>query len=393
VTDETTDVDAAWVDFASRLAAAGASITGPEFPRDARMRAEGYRYVTRLTALALQLYLEFGDADRPSFFRYGGNTTPFGATNCDNQYLRAFVDPAGVYRVFGDVGGLQELLFSVQDGEMVLGKTAVLAEVSLGDLEVGDDGSLEMVLGGPERPGNWMPLGDDAVYLNVRQFITDWERDPIATLHIDRIDDAAVAAPATATPVDIAEALDRAATWIEASVPFWNQYSDGMRAGLPVNELSAPNRPVGGAVNMLHGGSRWSLEPQQALVVEFDQVEATYWSIQTYMLGWLQPLDFARRVTSLNDAQVHRDDDGRVRLVLSHEDPGVQNWLDTTGLPDGLVSYRWINPAREVVPTSTVVPVATLRDHLPTYTPVFTADDRRAQIASRVRGIDRRFHR
>jgi len=393
VSGETEEVDGAWVDFAARLAAAGASITGPEFPSDSRMRAEGYRYVTRLTALALQLYLEFGDADRPSFFRYGGNTTPFGATNCDNQYLRAFVDPGGIYRVHGHVGGLQELLFSVQDGEMVLGKTAVLAELSLADLEIGDDGSLDLVLGGPELGGNWMPLAEDAVYLNVRQFISDWELDPIATLHIDRIDDGAATEPATATPVDIAAGLDRAATWIEASVPFWNQYSDGMRAGLPVNELSAPNRPVGGAVNMLHGGSRWSLAPQEALVVEFEDVEATYWSIQTYMLGWLQPLDFARRVTSLNDAQVQRDNDGRVRVVLAHEDPGVQNWLDTSGLPDGLVSYRWINPEREAGPASTVVALASVRDHLPATTPAFTTEDRRAQIAARIRGIDRRFHR
>lgn len=393
MSNETESVDAAWVDFAARLAAAGASITGPEFPSDARMRAEGYRYVARLTALALQLYLEFGDADRPSFFRYGGNTTPFGATNCDNQYLRAFVDPAGVYRVSGDVSGLKELLFSVQDGEMVLGRTDVLAEVSLADLEIGDDGTIELMLGGPEQSENWVPLGADAVYLNVRQFIADWERDPIATLHIERIDDQAATDAATVTPADVSVALDRAATWIEASVPFWNQYSDGMRAGLPVNQLSPPNRPVGGAVNMLHGGARWSLEPEQALIVEFDEVAAKYWSIQTYMLGWLQPLDFARRVTSQNDAQVHRDDDGKIRLVLAHEDPGVQNWLDTSGLSDGLVSYRWINPSSEAGPISTVVDLSSVRDHLPETTPVFTTTDRQTQISARVRGVDRRFHR
>ena len=80
------------------------------------------------------------------------------------------------------------------------------------------------------------------------------------------------------------------------------------------------------------------LDENQALVVEFDQPQATYWSIQTYMFHWLAPLDFRNRVTSLNDTQVHVDDDGKVRVVISHQDPGVQNWLDASGLREGLCS-------------------------------------------------------
>jgi hypothetical protein len=39
------------------------------------------------------------------------------------------------------------------------------------------------------------------------------------------------------------------------------------------------------------------------------------------------------------------------------------------------------------------VTVAEIFDHLPADTPRFSADDRRAQIASRRRGIARRFRR
>ena len=46
------------------------------------------------------------------------------------------LDPAGIFRVCGDVTGVKELLFSVQDGEFVFGKTEVLAEVSLEELIV-----------------------------------------------------------------------------------------------------------------------------------------------------------------------------------------------------------------------------------------------------------------
>src|SRR5271157_5132885 len=150
VTGSVADLDAAWSSYAERIKAVGESITGDGFPDEPRLRAEGYRYVSRLTNLAQQIYVEFGDPARPSLFRVGDDTTPFGATNTDNNYYRAIVDPTGTYRITGDVTGVKELLFSVQDGEFVFGKTEVLAELSLEELVVEDDGMLELFLGRPE---------------------------------------------------------------------------------------------------------------------------------------------------------------------------------------------------------------------------------------------------
>jgi hypothetical protein len=385
------DVDEAWTDFADRIKAAGELITGEDFPQDPRLRAEGYRYVARLWTMASQLYLEFSSADHPTFFRYGDDVTTFGATNVDNQYLRTFVDPAGSYRISGDVAGSKEILFSVQDGEFLYGKTAVLAECSVHDLDLGDDGRMELFLGGPERDRNWLPLGDDATYINIRQFIADWEHDTIAELFIERLDD--VGPNPTVTPDSIAAGLDAVARWVEVSVPLWNSFAKMVAESTPRNDLSPPNKPTGGADNMLHGATQWHLEPGEALLIELEQPETTYWSFQTYMPGWMQPLDFPNRVTSLNDAQVHVDDDGRIRIVLAHEDPGVQNWLDTTGLPEGLVTYRYVRPTKAPAPVATLVALADLRTHLPESTPVFTEADRRQQLVSRKHGVARRFHR
>jgi hypothetical protein len=389
--DVEVDVDAAWSDFASRLKAAGELITGEDFTQDPRLRAEGYRYVARLLAMASQLYLEFSSSELPTFFRYGDDVTTFGATNVDNQYLRAFVDPAGTYRITGPVDGVKEILFSVQDGEFLYGKTAVLAECSIHDLDVSDDGELDLILGGPERDRNWLPLGEDAVYLNVRQFIADWERDTVAELFIERVDQ--VGPSVQVTPAAIATALDQVARWVETSVPSWNTFSKMAFEFTPVNEVAPPSKPVGSAENMLHGGTQWDLAPGQALLIEMEQPEATYWSFQTYMPGWMQPLDFANRVTSLNDAQAHVDDDGRIRIVLAPEDPGIQNWLDTTGLPQGLATYRYVRPTKAPAPVGRVVEMADVREHLPASTPVFREADRRAQLRARKRGIARRFHR
>jgi hypothetical protein len=385
------DVDAAWSDFADRIKAAGELITGEDFPQDPRLRAEGYRYVARLWALASQLYLEFSSSDHPTFFRYCDDVTTFGATNVDNQYLRAFLDPAGSYRISGDVAGTKEILFSVQDGEFIYGKTAVLAECSVHDLDVGDDGQVELFLGGPERERNWLPLGEDATYINIRQFIADWEHDTIAELVMERLD--GVGPSPSVTPQSVATALDAIARWVETSVPLWNSFATMVAGATPVNELSPPNKPTGGADNMLHGATQWQLEPGEALVIELELPEASYWSVQPYMPGWMQPLDFANRVTSLNDAQVQIDDDGRVRIVLAHDDPGVHNWLDTTGLERGLVTYRYVRPTKAPAPTCAVVPLSEVRSQLPASTPVCGVAERREQLVSRKRGIARRFHR
>ena len=385
------DLDEAWRSYADRIKAVGERITGEGYPSDPRLRAEGYRYVSRLTNLAFQIYVEFGDAERPSLFRVGDDTTPFGATNTDNNYYRAMLDPAGTYRVSGDVTGVKELLFSVQDGEFVFGKTEVLAELSLEELVIDGDGFLELFLGGPERSTNWLPLAPEAVYLNVREFVGDWENDALASLYIERIDD--IGPIGNLTPAAHAAALDRVATWVEASVDVWKTYVAGLRSFLPVNELQAPHKPVGGAENMLHGAGQWELEADAALVVEFDQPEVTYWSIQTYVLDWMVPLDFANRVTSLNDRQLHVDDDGLVRVVLSHTDPGLQNWLDTSELRQGLLTYRYVRPTTAPAPRTTLVEAAALRDLLTQSTPAFSEAMRRDQITARRRGVARRFRR
>ena len=391
MSEELEQLDAAWRSFSERIKAVGESITGDGFPEDPRLRAEGYRYVSRLTNLAHLIYVEFGDPAWPSLFRVGDDTTPFGATNTDNNYYRAMLDPAGAYRVSGDVTGVKELLFSVQDGEFVFGKTDVLAELSLEELAVDDDGFLELFLGGSERPTNWLPLAPEAVYLNVREFVGDWEHDALAALSIERLDD--VGAVENLTPEAHAAALDRVATWVEASVSLWKSYVAGLRAHVPVNELQAPHKPVGGADNMLHGAGQWELGPQQALIVEFEQPEVTYWSIQTYVLDWMVPLDFANRVTSLNDRQLRVDDDGVIRVVLSPTDPGVQNWLDTSGLKQGLFTYRYVRPTTAPTPRVVLVDAGEARSRLPPSTPSFPPELRREQIAARRRGVARRFRR
>src|SRR3546814_3501739 len=52
------------------------------------------------------------------------------------------------------------------------------------------------------------------------------------------------------------------------------------------------------------------------------------------------PIYWVNNHSSLNDAQARVDKDGLFRAVISAQDPGVPNWLDTAGNASGAVQGR-----------------------------------------------------
>ena len=53
-------------------------------------------------------------------------------------------------------------------------------------------------------------------------------------------------------------------------------------------------------------------------------------------------------------------DDGSVRIVVAHQNPGVDNWLDTAGHQRGTMCWRWIRADVKPRPNTRVVKVADL---------------------------------
>ena len=52
--------------------------------------------------------------------------------------------------------------------------------------------------------------------------------------------------------------------------------------------------------------------------------------------------------------------DGSFRLVVAHEDPGVDNWLDTAGHDHGTMCVRWVRANSHPEPICCVVKAAEL---------------------------------
>ena len=379
-----------WDAWCDRLKATGRAILADGFPDSPRERAEGLRWLTRLVTHATQLEVEAGDPSYPFFIKYETPHNQWGGPNPDNVYLRANVDPACSYRVWADVTGVRQAIFSINEGEMQLGEFGVFSERSLDQLEVGEDGLLEFWISPEERPRNWLPAHPKGRLLTVRIYQSDWERDAAPTFHIERIGAEGEPRPPI-EPAGLARALDRAANWIERTAVFWNGYTSNAWSRATPNVAAPARSTPGGADNILYGSCFWELDEDEALVVECERPDAEYWGVTIHTMGWLESGDFADRQTSLSEHQMYVDEDGRFRVVVAHRDPGTPNWIDTEGRRRGMLVYRWVWAKNNPSPEARLLPLAQVREALPAAHPTVDAAARRAALSRRREAAWNRF--
>ncbi len=379
----------AWARWTSTLGRLAERLTRDDFPTDARGRAEGIRHLARQAGLALQGELEHADPVHPTLHRYELPWSQWGAPNPDNVYERCAIDPSATYLLRGNVEGVHETLFSLVEGDMHLGENGVFAEVALTDLAA-TDGRLELSIGPDAGDGNHLQSAPGARLLLIRQYLYDWAHDPVATFTIERSDSAGTSPPAP-VPAEIATAINRASRWVEQSIEYWAAYVAASRDLLEHNTFTAPSTPPGGAPSIAYGGGCWELGPTDALVIEHDEPDARYWNWSIHNLHWFDSGAWDQRLMSCNGNQAHVDDDGKVRVVVSHTDPGVPNWLDTESRPVGMAVYRYVGAATKPEPAARVVPVTDVRAALPEHHPVIDAPARRRQLADRARAAQRRW--
>ena len=235
-----------------------------------------------------------------------------------------------------------------------------------------------------------MPSHRDARLFMVRIYVDDWDGDAVPTFHIERTSGDGEPPPPP-SPEGVTAALDRAANWLEVSIPFWNDYLRGAFDGAEPNRATPARAVPGGADNLMYGSLAWELADGEALVVTSDVADADYWGWTIHTAPWFESGDYANRQTSLSGRHLHVDDDGLVRLVVAHTDPGAPNWIDTEGRRRGLLVFRLVGARAGVEPRTVVVTPSEVRTHLPEGHPVVSPDERRAALRRRRASVDRRL--
>jgi hypothetical protein len=380
----------AWREWCDRLRAAGDQILDSDAPSDDRSRIEGYRALTRLLGHATRQEIEASDPLFPDFVRYGEPHSQWGGPNPNIAYLRAVIDPHETYRIWADVDGLFQAIFSQHEGDVQLDEHGVYHERHLDSLEIDNEGFLEIVLSPDEHDENWIPTHPDARFFAIRLFVSDWENHTAPTFHIERIG-AEGEAPAPRSASEFARALDRAITWVERSSTHWRQTTRDDQQRATPNVASPAHPDPGGADNIVAGRCFWDLKEDEALIVTTETPNARYWGFSTQSIATFESGDFARRQTSLSGDQLHVDGDGRARVVLSADDPGSPNWIDTEGRATGILAYQWVWTETLPTPHIQVVKLDDVWDNLPDEHPLISDEERREQLSLRREALSNRF--
>ncbi|MES2643690.1 MAG: sulfotransferase [Myxococcota bacterium] len=319
---------------------------------------EGRRFLLRMVAASIDLFVEEGDVEAPHFHHSEGPTRKVFADNPDADYLRAPIrlgrDSSGaarVYRVWGTVPpGTQYVgMLLYKRGGMVGNRLQDFAFVQPGgtfDVRISSDDAPE------GEAGVWLKGDGDETAVMIRQYYTDRATQPPVTLHVERL---GAAAPGPLTAQELAKGLERARRNLTTVFERTLQ-------GYTFASQMALNRFVA-----LDGEQFFPTPDNKYLLCWYrfgeDQVmfvrgrlpKARYFSFTLYN-AWMESLDYTRPAlgrVSLNHAQIETDEHGNFELCLAHENPGHPNWIATTGHAAGYLLARSLLP-EEALPVPTI---------------------------------------
>ena len=353
-----------WIDFCENLKAAGAALAYPGTPRDAFQQAEGLRYLSRLTRAGLEAYVEYSDPSFPALTRMVHETVKLGADNPDNHYLNAQISGQYEYRIKGKRNTIHYVGFFTQNGNY--GTTGGLSPCGVlehFDLKTDKDGNFEIILSKEPKGENWLKVEEDTSLLMVRQTYLDRENEIPIEVKIENLNGRKVPDPITPEQVD--EGLKTAALFVAGAPFLFSKWAKGFQKHtnkLPVFDPEVSNA-AGGDANIIYHHSHWKLEPEKALIIEVKPPECDTWNFQLNNY-WMESLDYRYFPISINKHAALAEKDGSLKIIISHEDPGLPNWLTTAGHSEGTMCWRWYRLAEGVKPVEPSCKVVKLSEIL-----------------------------
>ncbi|HXK23443.1 MAG TPA: DUF1214 domain-containing protein [Myxococcota bacterium] len=376
---------AAWNDFTEQLRRIGDKITGPTGARNARERAEGYRYLLRLVSAAHALEAE-ADRRHPVLTRMMTPIRKFKGDGTDTLYHEAKLDDALPYE------------FTVRRGDHLFFSATVYAYDERGAYYIVDnliDEKIEWEAdarsGQPvahihlsaQRPAgvrNWIALKGARPILFTRQYFpefvdsTDQGRYAPALMTIRCL--SAVGEPGALSEQDLAESLQRVIAFVEDATDVsiglsifaglnlvsyersragetidvtqitdgrmhlddtrHDDYTPEQLAAMVDPKLIANNLP-GPGIQYL--GAWFKLSDDEAIKITGKDVPCRYWSCQI-LTRYLESGDYRFHKVGLNNRQVKLADDGSFTIYASHQNPGVDNWVCTQGYENAHILIR-----------------------------------------------------
>jgi hypothetical protein len=313
----------------------------------------------------------------PRFAGFDDPDTRIGVDNPDTQYMGTIVNNENcdqIFRIFGERTNTADFILTNFDTSQGSGGGPTLEDEDM--IFHGPNNSFEVYAACPghEDPSweNWLPLvAAQKLQIARRQSHCDWENEAPGPIHIERLGTVGVPS-APLDPATMTAQINDARTLNEVQAPFWPAFIDQVKQ-LPANTAS-PWLPTGGlGITTQASMLMWfDLEDDEALVIRLTDEDprladkaAGYYGLQLSNF-WGSSADWANRQVSSNwgldgtcqseqavgpaphPAQQLISAKGGPNcgvqkpyyVVVSKQDPGVQNWIDTAELSEGMIAGR-----------------------------------------------------
>jgi hypothetical protein len=307
--------------------------------------------------------------------------------NADTIYKSAIIEKGGSYLLRGDRGTVRMIILA-QMGPDTL-RTGqhhpLLGQIDFDDLTLGEDGAFELVISA-QRPagyeGDWFALDPQCEKLMVRIVSCDWgvEREPrfgITRLDVDE-------AKGRLSVAELHAAFDEMPFISGVCALAFPAHVEELRNEGYLNELKIFDvSQMSGLQGQFYYEGAYELDDDEALISEVRVPESyRYWSI-ILTNDIYETIDWYNSQASLNDKQGIVDPDGVFRTVISARDPGVHNWLDTSGYRSGAIQGRWFEASEKPMPTLRKVKTTDILSHLPESTRRVSPEQRSEALRDR----------
>ena len=386
-----------WQEFAKELGDAGLRIH--QITDESRTPLQQGEVTQNLLWALSQAALYFAqmDPDNPDWLPFLGSSYLYLNPNPDAVYYLTRIRGSGVYRISGTRGTVR--LVDLQVNKSFIGFSdhgPTLQNINFADIKIAKDGTYEIIASGT-RPagyqGNWLQLDPtvDDTFLCVRAIAYDWLHEEDATFTIQRIDKPVHQEHRTAEEIN--NRVRQIPGYVYKQALAMTRILEAQRVKKrEANRLQDvsqffDNQPTN--KNQVYYSGDIRLEPDEALILETGiPKKCPYWSMQL-MDRFYNSVDYMYHQTSLNGHTARVDPDGKARVVISHRDPGVANWLDLSGYEENIFMGRWYKCGSEI-PTARKVAVADVGKYLYSGTPMVSPEQRQEMMRQRIKGAQHR---
>ncbi len=261
----------------------------------------------------------------------------------------------------------------------------------LGPPTTSPDSTFQASLGRREPPPGttWWRLEPGTRSLMLRTVSDDWGMHTEPRVAITRLD----VDPRRTRPdaAQIEQRLGNFGRVVEAMVMSGVNRVTQLKADGVVNRLIEVDYSAnGGLARQWYHEGCYQLHGDQVLLVEAHLPPGCDAFSLSLTDAFFSTIDWANAQSSLNQRQALLDRDGVLRVVVATIDPGVHNWLGTTGHGFGVMQFRWMGGGQAPEVTVKLLSTGALVDALPAGTSRTSPQQRVNAIRARQIGVQLR---